>query len=300
MKNSLLLLLDAPVKKTWWYKSNYSDAVKMKNWRTFDLDLVNLGSSSAKFAFDYSKYEISAANWACQPQNLGSDFAVIKNYNNFIKENGIVIITLICPFCGMVIDYHKEFYDKYHYFLHPILVKHFSEQTLKKVRRIIEYPLLGAPKASMKALVRKLLCRDRPKYTNAKTDAQNRIDSWKKQFSIENFADPLSIENLKAIEYNTNLLCEIVAFCKECSLKPVLEIMPATKTLKDHIPLDFTQSAFYDMVIKVKERTGIQVLDYYHSPEFESDNLYLDSFLMNEKGRKLFTERVLKDLGFNI
>ncbi|MCL2260135.1 MAG: hypothetical protein FWC15_02135 [Fibromonadales bacterium] len=293
MKSKLLDFLNARVKKTWWYKLNYDYAIKMKDWNMFNLDLVNLGSSSAKFAFDYSACDLKASNWANQPQNLSSDFAVIKNYSRFMRQNGIVIITLICPFCGLVIDYQKKFYDKYHYFLPPDSIKYFSEQTLEKVQKMVEYPLLGATKTSIEAMV---LCKDKPKYQSAKIDAQNRINGWKKQFSIEDLADQLSDENLKAIEFNTNLLCEMVNFCKECSLKPVLGIMPATKALKDHIPLNFMQRTFYDMVEKVNERTGVRILDFYRSAEFESEDLYLDSFLMNEKGRKLFTQKVLGEV----
>jgi len=291
-----LQLVNLPVKKTWWYKSNYGDTIKMKKWNTFNLDLVNLGSSSVRFGLDYSECKINAANWAMAPQNISSDFAILKNYHSYIKENGLLLL-LLCPFSGMVIDYpDKKFYDSYHYFLHPILIKHFSEQTMKKNRKIIEYPLLATPKIAIKAVIKKMLGKDKPKYLNARTDAQNRINGWKKEFSINDFADPLSDENLKAIEFNTKLLCEMTEFCKERNLKPFIGIMPVTKTLKDLIPQEFIQRAFYDMVEKIKECTGVQILDYYRSVEFESEDLYLDSFLMNEKGRKLFTERVLMDL----
>ena len=296
MKNNFLDILNALVKKTWWYKSNYGDAVKMKNWNTFNLDLATLGSSAVTYGLDYFAFKVNAANWAMAPQYTSLSFAILKNYHSYIRENGVLLLQLLCPFQGMAVDHSKEYYDKCHYFLHPVLVKHFSEQTLERVRRIIGYPLFGAPKASVKAVIKKLLGKDKPKYLDAKTDAQNRIDSWKKQFSIESFAQPLSEQNLKAIEYNTNILCEIVNFCKERSLKPVLGIMPVTKILKEHIPSDFMQRAFYNMVEKVNERTGVQILDFYRSPEFESESLYLNSFFMNEQGRKLFTKKILGEI----
>lgn len=291
-----LQLINLLIKRTWLYEFNYGYAVKMKNWNTFNLDLVNLGSSSAKYGLDYSECKINAANWAKAPQNISSDFAVLENYHSYIKENGLLLL-LLCPFSGLVVDYpDKKFYDPYHYFLHPILVKHFSEQTLRKIRKIIEYPLLFAPKMAVEAMIKKMLGKDKPKYPSAKEDAQNRINGWKLEFSIKDFADQMSGENMKAIEFNTKLLCEMAEFCKERSLKPFIGIMPVAKTLKDCIPQEFMQRAFYDMVEKVKERTGVQILDYYRLTEFESEDLYLDSFLMNEKGRKLFTERVLMDL----
>ena len=298
MKYNFLKLLNYPLKKTWWYESTYGDAVKMKNWNTYGLDLVNLGSSSPKFACDYSNLEIKAANWAMAPQGLINDLAILKNYHSFIKENGFVVVLQICPFNLMTGEKkRKGYYDKYHYFLSPVLIKCFSRQTQKKICRMIDYPLLGSPKVAIKAIVKKMLGKDKACYLNAETDAKRRINSWKKQFLIESFSDPLSEEHLNAIKYNVNLLYEIIEFCRERSLKPVLGIMPATKTLKEHIPEDFMQRAFYDAVEKVKEDTGILFLDYYRSTEFENDDLYLDSFLMNKKGRELFTQRMLTDLG---
>jgi len=295
MKINFLKLINESIKKTWWYKSNYDDAVKMKNWHKFNLDLAVLGSSAVKHGLDFSSFEINAANWAMAPQNTYASFAILKNYHSFIKKNGLVLIMKLCPFGGMPTYYHHN-YDKLHYFLSPVLLRHFSRQTLKKIQRVIECPLLGAPKYSAKALIKTLLGKDKPKFLNAKTDAQNRIDGWKKEFSIKDFADPLSEENMRAIELNTNLLCEMAEFCKECLLRPVFGVMPATKTLKDCIPLDFVQRAFYNMMEEVKERTGVQFLDFYRSSEFESEELYMDSFLLNENGRRLFTKRVLREL----
>jgi hypothetical protein len=36
----------------------------------------------------------------------------------------------------------------------------------------------------------------------------------------------------KDMGFHINLLCEVVDFCRERSLKPILGIMPAIKTLK--------------------------------------------------------------------
>jgi len=288
-------LLNLPIKGTYWYKSNYDDVVKMKNWNIFNLDLVTLGSSAVKYDLDYYDFKINAANWAIAPQNTLNSFAILKNYHSFIKEGGCVLLFL-CPFQGMVIDYDKKYYDRYHYFLHPILIKHFNEQTLRKIRKMIENPLCGTTNLSMKAIVKKILGKDLPRYLDAKEDAQNRINGWKKEFGIENLTDTLSRKNLMALKFNTDLLCEIVEFCKERSLKPVFGIVPATTILKNCITDDFMQKIFYNMIEEVQKRTEVQFMDFYRSTEFETEDLYLDSFLMNKKGRKLFTTRILNDL----
>ncbi|GHV12276.1 hypothetical protein AGMMS49938_04510 [Fibrobacterales bacterium] len=134
------------------------------------------------------------------------------------------------------------------------------------------------------------------KKTDAKTDAKKRIESWKKEFQIHSLTEPLSQKNKIAIEHKIEELCDIIDFCKERSLRPVLGIMPVTKVLRDAIPEEFIQTVFYDMVQEVQKKREVPVLDYYRSSEFLDSDLYSDSFLMNEKGRKVFTEKVLEDL----
>jgi len=292
------------LKESRWYQFNCGDLVKMKNWNEFNLDLITLGSSAVKFGLDYSGYKIKAANWAMAPQDFNASFAILKNYHSFAKENGCLCLCL-CPF-QFLSDRRVpnrdniEYWNKYHYFLSPVLIPHYSERVLQEIRNTVENPLLTAPLGvSIGALKARLSGKDKSQYPNAKIDAQNRIENWKKQFSIKDFSDSLSEENLKAIKYNTDIICEMAEFCKERSLVPVFGIAPATKILKDQIPGEFMQKAFFDAVEKVKERTEVLFLDYYRSSEFESDDLYLDSFLLNEKGKNLFTERVLKDLGFS-
>jgi hypothetical protein len=72
--------------------------------------------------------------------------------------------------------------------------------------------------------------------------------------------------------------------------------MPTTKILRDMIPQEFIQKAFYDVVEEVKRKTNAPFMDFYRSAEFLDKSLYRDSFLMNDKGRKLFTESVIREL----
>ena len=66
------MLLSPILKKTNWYKNLFVDDIYPGNiWyrehskRNFDL--VTLGSSGAKWAFDFSDSGIKAMNWAQQP-----------------------------------------------------------------------------------------------------------------------------------------------------------------------------------------------------------------------------------------
>ena len=43
----------------------------------------------------------------------------------------------------------------------------------------------------------------------------------------------------------------------------------------------------------------VQILDYSKEEKLKQDDLYFNSFFLNAKGRKLFTQRVIKDLKIN-
>ena len=70
------------LKKTQWYRNMLvdpnHDIYPDNTWyRTHDernFDIVNLGSSGGKWAFDYSDLDIKAMNWAQQPQTLVEDY----------------------------------------------------------------------------------------------------------------------------------------------------------------------------------------------------------------------------------
>lgn len=295
------------LKKTKWYDSIYGDCVKFKKQK-FNTQVVNLGSSQGKYAFDYSKISVLGANWAVAPQPLSDDFRILKNYHSYIKEGGYVLFPL-CPFSGFVEDYADiNHFRKCHYFLHPILNPHFSETIFQSMKREVEFPLLTVIKNPYKSL-KGILKNDFLKRTFAlkpfnpmnkvqlENDAANRIESWKKEFSLRNLSDALSSTNQNSIDFNNDLLCEIVDFCTERSLTPIVIIPPVTRQLSEAIPADFRQKTLYAMLKKAQDEKGLKVLDYFDDERFTDYSLYFNSFLLNAKGRELFTKQVLNDLG---
>ena len=86
------------LKRSYWYNEKLlPDCKKFIYHNRYNLDIVNLGSSSAKYAFDYSGLEVAASNWAMEPQSFVNDYAVLTNYSSFLKKGAKVIIP-ICPF----------------------------------------------------------------------------------------------------------------------------------------------------------------------------------------------------------
>ena len=119
-------VLNKLVRKSYWYNHiEFADCAKFWNHRTFGMDVVNLGSTSALAAFDYSAYpQLKAANWAMAPQTSLADYEILRNYSCYLREGATVIIPL-CPFTclGGSKDY---FSDKYYTVLDIASIPHAS------------------------------------------------------------------------------------------------------------------------------------------------------------------------------
>ena len=295
------LLLNKAVKRTWWFRSSIPD---LNNYPTNEwyreheernYDVVNIGSSSAKYAFDYSGLGIKAFNWAEQPQSLPYGFKILKTYFSILKRNGSVIISL-GPFSGLDVDgkWRKEAYDKYYYLLAPALIDDFKSV---KIRR--NYPLIANPIRSMKDLVKGILKKrpDEKKDSVGFIDDSDRwVKGWLSEFGITDLEAELSQENKKGREKRIKLLSDIIDFCIERDLKPVIVIPPMHPTLASKFPETFRENYIYSFIRKANT-AGVPFYDYMDDSRFEDGRYYRNSFFMNVNGAKLFTSIFLKETG---
>ena len=302
------------ISKTNWYKSmfidyeheTYPDNVWYRNHDERNYDLVNLGSSGGKWAFDYSDFDVKAMNWAQQPQTLLEDYNLLRHFHSILKQGGYVLITIM-PFTGLNKD--TGLMDAMKYVKFDIQGEPIQPYMFKEAQRYAKYPILFK-KPAIKALLKYLLGKDKPIKPNPATlmeynpmdgrlldmDAQRWIDGWKHQFNINDFDAPLTEENKKGRAFRIDLMRNLIDFCIERGYKPVYVIPPVTEHLAKYYTPKFEETYIYEYLKQVDR--DVLTLDYSKSMEFRDDNLYFNSFFLNKKGRKLFTKRVLLDLNF--
>lgn len=299
--------------KTNWYKSMfldsnheiYPDNVWYREHDERNFDVVNIGSSGGKWAFDYADLNVKAMNWAQQPQTLLEDYNLLRHFHSILKRGGYVLITIM-PFTGLnkktgLMDAMK--YVKFDIQGEPIQPYMFNEAI-----RYATYPFLFK-KTALKVLIRYFMGRDKkcglhpetqleynPKKSNElEKDAKRWIDGWKKQFGISDFDAPLTRENEEGREYRIKLMQTLIDFCTERGYKPVYVIPPVTEHLAKYYTPKFEETYIYGYLKEVNRE--VLTLDYSKDSEFRfNDELFFNSFFLNKKGRKLFTRRVLKDL----
>ena len=300
------------MKHTQWYRSMFVDPdlelYPGNSWYRKHLernfDIVCLGSSSAKWAYDFSGFDVKGMNWAQQPQTLLEDFNLLRNYHSILRKGGFVVITIM-PFTGLnkktgLIDALK--------YLKLDAQEPIEPNNLEQAWRYTKYPFLFR-KQAFKALAKYVLGREtvyldrRPMVENnplderaLDLDALKWMNGWKNQFAIDDFEAPLTEENLKGREFRITLLRQIIDFCVERDYVPIYVIPPVTQQLYRYFTPQFQQLYIYTFLSDVGRE--VKLLDYSKCKELMNKDFYFNSFFLNKKGRSAFTLRLLEDLGF--
>lgn len=292
------ILLNILYKKTNYYKINILQSNKFKEIPD-NLEIVNLGSSYAKYAFDYSKVGIKGFNFGIQPQSLSYDFRILKQFKDKLKKNGVVIIT-IPDFVFAFLDYPIEEYNyKYYSFLNKENILNYS--SLKNFL-LNCFPLILQPK-KLKCILKDISKENRDSLVfmqsseEVRKEAQKRVNGWKKEFKLmgtEKSEDiPLNIKEI--FRQTQSLLEEMINYTLSNGLKPVIVVPPCSKELNDFFSDEFLKEILYSNIEKANKNI-IPVLDYLKKPEFQDYHLYENSDFLNVNGRELFTKKVVADL----
>lgn len=283
-----------------WYHNLFEDAFRIQEIPQH-LDIINLGSNPAKFAFDYSGTGVKGFNLAVGPQTLTYDFRMLKNYHSFLDDNGAKIVLFgLCPLT-MCKDRYTE-HDgalskglRYYPILHRAMIDGFDENTYDTY--ILHPERLGL-KAWAKAILRKrtdsLSIASNP-LTEAEMDkaAMGMVDLWKHEFFLKNFdIDCLSQDVQDSLTYNSGTLDQIIGFCKERDIRPVAVVLPVSDSLNKYFNEEFKNHCMFSIL----ESKDIKVLDYSEDRRFTANSNFQDELRMNLSGRRKFTSQVITDL----
>lgn len=284
----------------WFNETVFRDCRKFWSLHQYDLDVVNLGSSSGVHAFDYDGLGVKGMNWAMPPQSLLMDFAILKNYLSYLKTGATVIISL-CPFSCLV-GYDIYVRDRYYTIIRHNTIPNFNYKRYLEIMNVYNYPERYYPlfsiKNDLKYWIKHILGIDGVKQKTNKeleVDAITWRKNWMKEFSISDFSRPLLQKNMDNYEDASSLLGKIISFCLERELKPVLCYPPVTPQLRAQFDRNTTSFLMEKFAEKSNNR-NIPFLNYWSCKDFDDITLYENSYFLNLRGRKLFTNRVLKDL----
>lgn len=299
VKKKLGNFLSRIIRRGSWYNNIlFPDCKKFWEYRVFNTDIVNLGSTSALYSFNYDGLGLKAANWALRAHPLSGDYAIIKNYFGYLNPEKSTVILSLCPFSSLSGSYNY-FSDRYYTLLYCTTIYGYSFRREQQVMEMKKNPLPHYPILASLSDVKYLLSSKKEKVLTEEKmveDAERWMQNWMKEFSITDFSYPLSMVNRDGIDDAARTINEIIAFCKERNITPVMTIPPVYHTLGEKFTPEIRKKIIDSLIEKVEDKS-VWFYNYMDDPDFTNDiTLFRNSFLMNDKGAKLFTRRVLKDL----
>lgn len=305
----LFIVLNRLVKHTNWWNNNFVYTSQFYNGWSYrqtpvrNLQIANVGSNPARFAFHYD--DVLGENWSTGTQGLDMDLQILRHQHSMLRKGAYVLLPIVA--FSSVSGYldknpkSKRYLAKYTKALDYLQIKQLPY--FEGVYRYLKYPLLY----NWKILL--YIIRDVPSDTRLKIvenpmqknemlkDAKKWMKCWTDEFNIKDLHAPLYPELQDGRKRSVEMMCEMVSFLLERGYRPILISTPMSQALTEHFTQDIKETFIYSFVRSVQEQYDIPYLDYTNDKEMENHDLYFNALFMNLKGRKLFTKRVLTDLG---
>lgn len=281
---AVYFLLDIIYRKTNRYQNRFEDTKKIREYKNTPLDLINIGSTQARYAYDYNNSK--GLNIATNEQSLEYSFLLLKKYSKYLNKGGNVIISLSDMDMLLRADLQQR---KYKYFgILPVPKADLIKNIL--------FPLIFMPKDI------KYIFKDEKAYnkfdvdtnilhsdSDKSEDCNRRILRWK-SYGVKSFDPFKGFEiNNNNINYNIELIKNIVGFCKAKGYNVYIVTPPASPYF-----YSFFGDKFKDVLNKPLEKIAItenvKYIDFTSNNVLDSENLFLNTACMNSTGRKEFTD----------
>lgn len=299
---AVFLLLNARYRRSHYYRNYlvFENRIAHKADVPAHLDFVNTGSVMGRFAFAYDRYGGRGFSFAQNPQCLEMDHHLLQQFSDRLEKGCTVCITLPVFIFGFE-RYPQLRYNAKYYGCMDAAYIHGYSPVYKAV--CTRFPLLLAGKHGIYALWDRPVPCEMAYETCAIPEAkrerqlQGRVDSWLRQFQL-NDLKKAELSHLRgAMAYTVPLLTEMIDFCLARGWRPVLVTTPLCKELNEMFSQEFLDAMFYDN-IKAANTRGIPYLDFRTCAPFQED---IDLFWngvdwLSAKGRRLFMELLTKRL----
>lgn len=295
------IVINCLYKRTNHFNNQFIDVRKFwpNSERKNNLQVVNLGSNHPKFGIDYSDINVNGENWAVGPQTFEYDFAILRQNISYLAPGATVIIPVCLLNFFLYRQNNRFIHTKYYSFLDKKDIVDYS--IIEKFKNYY-FPGIMHPKNALRILkdVKKderLLLTNNPMKTEAELNADGDmwLKSWGKEFSISLPNPTLSQQNISDIRKNIEILKEMLCYCKDKGLKPVITILPVTDYLYSRFSEEFINNHVLSYIQKANV-VNVPVLNYLNDQRFTSVDKYINTFFMNAIGRKEFTRQLLYDL----
>jgi hypothetical protein len=299
----ILRAINALIRKGYWYNNFlFPDCNRISENIKFGIDVLNLGSTSGVNAFCYEGININGVNLAMQGNPLLGDMEIMNNYSSYLKPCGSYVIMPLCPFSFLAGSY-DYFDDRYYLLLNIKSIPNGNYKHRQNVYAKFQAPLLHYTFYGFFSDIKHLICSERAilKGGDYQANAEQWIKSWLHEFSMDSLDASLTLKDKDGIDDAIKILKSLITYCRYCNATPIIVIPPISAPLAKKLSVDTLNKFLYKPINAIATETGVRFIDYMYFPEMSEDlSLFKDAYLMNTKGAKLFTKKLLKDIGIRI
>lgn len=297
MMKKIEIIFNRIIRHTRWYNDKFWNGALKFGRQTFNTEIVCLGSGAAVHDFNFEGLQLKGANWALSPQSLVHDYSILRNYFSYLKEGAVVIIT-ICPFSCLYSHYSETHNFKYYPFLHPATILNFDDSERTRAFLVYQNPFKVMPVYCIKSTIKEIiynikhffLCH---KHTpNFVKSAENILNGWMNQFNIKDLEAPLSSCHQKEKESRKKTLIEMIVFCKERNLNPIIVIPPMHAELVNRFPSLFLKNYINDFLLGI----DVKVYDCMNCKIVNENKYFENALFLNQLGAKMFTNWFVDEL----
>ena len=283
----IIYMLNKPYRKL--DNEKYWDIAKftMLGRQYQEVDVGNLGSSHGAYDFSYDKITdrgYTCFNFANTSQSYNYDYAVLKEYGHYMKDDSVLFIPV------SYFSFNNELTNsteaeamsvRYYHFLSPQNIPDYDLYVDIVTTRL---PILSAGEDILQLfpnLNAVLTAHAANEGIDVEEFARRAQERYSRHFdNKEDYFLDERIENLY----------EIIDYCKENNITPVLITTPFSKYYVDLVSQDFLQE-FQTTVNTIANDTGVNYYDYSHDERFyENLEYFSDSDHLNETGAAYFTD----------
>ncbi len=258
-----------------------------------DIEIANIGSSHGAYDFVYDELEeegYSCFNFGNVSQTFNYDYAMLQEYGQYIDEGCVLFIPVsYFSFNNEVVNdtEAQALSVKYYHCLSP---KNVPDYDLFTDIVTTKLPILSAGEDILKLLPDinlSIIALAADDGIDAEEFARRAQDRYDRHFNNKDeYFLPERIDELY----------DIIDYCREHDITPVLITTPFSKYYRDLVSDEFLQE-FDETVTKIATDTGVNYYDYSYDPRFRGNlDYFSDSDHLNETGAAYFMEILLEEI----
>ncbi len=258
-----------------------------------DIQIGNLGSSHGAYDFKYdalTEQGLSCFNFGNTSQSYNYDYALLKEYGSYMTKDSVMFIPVsYFSFNNEVVNEEEAeaMSLRYYHCLSPQNIPDYDLYIDILTNRL---PILSAGKDILKLfpdLKLSLIVHAADGDIDTEEFARRAQERYSRHFdNKEEYFMPERIEELY----------DIIDYCKEHEITPVLITTPFSKYYRDLVSPEFLQE-FESIVTKIAADTGVSYYDYSYDARFRGNLVYFsDSDHLNDDGALYFMEILMEEI----